>query len=434
MVPSSFKKIVIFSGVAVICNLAAAILGFMGLKAGFWSALAACLGLPVMALVAYQAMELRQSIQDCSQLIGQVIKGDMAARINRITARDDIGIIQHRLNNLIDIIDLHARGKNALIYEDSNTEYYKKISHSPLMELLDACVDSGKSESIEELLSGVEAKGAQTTVSELSRKLKVAIREWLDLCSRMQDSINRSTAAPAAMHTQSKLALVDAASKTQHNVETVAAASEELTYSIREIGERVRESSRIANLAVEHARQSNVIMNSLNNASDRIGNVVKLITTIAGQTNLLALNATIEAARAGDAGRGFAVVATEVKSLADQTAKATEEISQQIANIQSSTQSAVAAIQEIGVTINKISDISTAIATSINEQSTATDEITRNIHQAATGTQQVSQAIELLNAAVGSDNSTATNETRQSLNTLMEQLAVLDEEIRRDAA
>jgi|GEM_PF-3133140 len=436
MLDSTFKKIVAVSGVAAALVIVSAILGFWGLGGGFWAALVAFLSLPAIAYSAYMVMALRQTVQDCSQLIGQVIKGDLSARINRITTRDEIGIIQHRLNNLVDIIDLHARGKDALIYEDSDTEYYRKISRSPLMEKLDHCVEASgeKSESIESLLSGVEAKPQKETVSELSRKLRIAIREWMDLCANMQDSIAKVSSGNSGAAAQSQKELSGMAHQAQINMESVATASEELAYSIREIGQRVTESSRIANLAVDHARQSNVIMNSLNEASDRIGNVVKLITTIAGQTNLLALNATIEAARAGDAGRGFAVVATEVKSLADQTAKATDDIAQQVGHIQSSTQSAVVAIQEIGATIDKISEISMAIASAVQEQSAVTDEMTRNIQQAANGTQQVSKVIETLEKAPGADNNKAANDARHSLNKLMEQLSVLDEEIRREAA
>ena len=177
------------------------------------------------------------------------------------------------------------------------------------------------------------------------------------------------------------------------NVHSVAAASEELASSIGEISRQVESSARIAGEAVSQAQKTDSRISELSQAAGRIGDVVDLIQTIAGQTNLLALNATIEAARAGEAGRGFAVVASEVKSLAEQTAKATDEISQQIADIQSATRDSVAAIKEIGATIGKISEISSAISASVEQQGSATQEISRNVQRAAVGTSQVETSI-----------------------------------------
>jgi methyl-accepting chemotaxis protein len=177
------------------------------------------------------------------------------------------------------------------------------------------------------------------------------------------------------------------------NVQSVASATEELSSSINEISRQVQESARTASEAVDQARQTNDRVEELSNAAARIGNVVELISTIAGQTNLLALNATIEAARAGEAGRGFAVVASEVKTLAAQTAKATEEIGLQINSIQSATRDSVQAIAQISGTIERLSEISSAIAAAVEEQGAATQEISRNVQQAAQGTQQVSRHI-----------------------------------------
>jgi methyl-accepting chemotaxis protein len=176
-------------------------------------------------------------------------------------------------------------------------------------------------------------------------------------------------------------------------VQSVASATEEMTSSITEISRQVQESARIANDAVDQARRTNESVSTLSHAASRIGDVVELINTIAGQTNLLALNATIEAARAGEAGRGFAVVAAEVKALAEQTAKATGEISQHITGIQTATGQSVDAIKEIGQTIGRMSEIASTIASAVEEQGAATQEISRNVQQAAHGTQQVSSNI-----------------------------------------
>ena len=177
------------------------------------------------------------------------------------------------------------------------------------------------------------------------------------------------------------------------NVQSVASATEEMGSSIGEIGRQVQESSRISGEAVTQAQKTDERITKLAQAAARIGDVTQLITSIAEQTNLLALNATIEAARAGAAGKGFAVVAQEVKQLAAQTAKATSEISTQIAEMQSATQDSVTAIKEIGTTIGRISEIATTIASAVEEQGAATQEITRNIQQAAAGTVQVTGSI-----------------------------------------
>jgi methyl-accepting chemotaxis protein len=186
------------------------------------------------------------------------------------------------------------------------------------------------------------------------------------------------------------------ASASEHasaNVQSVAAATEELAASVGEVGRQVQESSRISSDAVGQAAKTDHRITMLSQAAGRIGDVTKLITTIAEQTNLLALNATIEAARAGEAGKGFAVVAQEVKQLAAQTAKATSEISSQIAEMQSATEESVVAIKEIGGTIGRISEIATTIAAAIDEQGAATQEITRSAQQASSGTTQVAANI-----------------------------------------
>jgi methyl-accepting chemotaxis protein len=182
--------------------------------------------------------------------------------------------------------------------------------------------------------------------------------------------------------------VAEASQKASSNVQLVASATEELSASANEIGRQVSEGSRIAGDAVKQAAKTNGRINELSEAAVRIGEVVKLITAIAEQTNLLALNATIEAARAGQAGKGFAVVAQEVKGLASQTARATDEIAAQISDMQSATEESVAAIKEIGGTIDRISQITFTVASAVEEQHAAMSQIARNAQQAATSTSQ----------------------------------------------
>jgi methyl-accepting chemotaxis protein len=203
----------------------------------------------------------------------------------------------------------------------------------------------------------------------------------------------RSLSATTGETTRQAADVAGAVETASVNVQTVAAAAEELSASVSEIARQVTQSSEIADRAVADANRTDGIVKTLADGAQKIGEVVGLISAIAGQTNLLALNATIEAARAGDAGKGFAVVAAEVKGLANQTAKATDDIRQQVAQIQVATKEAVTAIEAISHTIGELSQIATTIASAVEEQGAATQEIARNVHEAATATQRVSSNI-----------------------------------------
>jgi methyl-accepting chemotaxis protein len=206
--------------------------------------------------------------------------------------------------------------------------------------------------------------------------------------------ITASSMSEIALQTDKRASSVArAAQDASAGVQTVAAAAEELAASIHEISRQVTQSAKITGKAVEDARRTDTIVRALADGAQKIGDVVHLITGIAAQTNLLALNATIEAARAGDAGKGFAVVASEVKSLAGQTAKATDEIGAQIRQIQESTGQAVQAIKAIGETIEEVNVIASNIAAAVEEQGAATAEIARNVQQTATSTQEVTTTI-----------------------------------------
>ena len=257
------------------------------------------------------------------------------------------------------------------------------------------------------------------------------VRDVLGMVAAASTELQKTAegmAATAEQTSHQASAVSSASNQASANVQTVATAAEEMTASIDEISRQVNQSAKIAGNAVEKARATNAAVRGLDEAAQKIGEVVTLINNIAGQTNLLALNATIEAARAGEAGKGFAVVAQEVKNLANQTAKATEEISTQILAVQDETRGTIGAIEGIVQVIGEISDISTTIAAAIEEQGSSTREIARNVQEAARGTQEVNSNIAGVTQAAASTGA-ASNQVLESAEQLSVQAEILRGEV-----
>jgi methyl-accepting chemotaxis protein/aerotaxis receptor len=250
----------------------------------------------------------------------------------------------------------------------------------------------------EEITSTQRRADAQrkTDMTRIADSFEAAIGEIVQAVATSAAELESSatTLASNADHAKDFAARVaNGSNEASSNVNSVASATEEMTASVREISQQVQESARMAGDAVDQVHAAMERVSALSSAASRIGDIVEIINNIAGQTNLLALNATIEAARAGEAGRGFSVVASEVKALAEQTGKATGEIGQQISDIQSATQESVTAINLIRNSIEKLSGISSAIASATEEQGATTQEVSRNVQHAAQGAQEVSSNV-----------------------------------------
>lgn len=334
--------------------------GLWLLRLTLWGLLVAGVALGIV-IASLTARAIATPIQGMTAAMGRLAAGDTSTTVPGIGRPDEIG-------EMADAVEVFKKGMiEADQLRTEQAEADARALHRRRAELL-----------------------------QLASRFESAVGEIVHTLSSSSTELEAAayTLSNTAETTQKLSAQVSVASgEASSNVQSVACATEEMSSSVAEISRQVQEAALIAGGAVRQAHQTNDRVNALSAAAARIGDVVALINSIAGQTNLLALNATIEAARAGEAGRGFAVVASEVKALAEQTARATGEIANQIDDIQSATQQSVSAIRDIGLTIGRLSEISSAIASAVEEQSAATQEISRNIQHAAQGTEQVASSI-----------------------------------------
>jgi methyl-accepting chemotaxis protein len=328
--------------------------------------------------------------------MGRLAAGDKSIEVAGIERKDEIGLMANAVQVFKD---------NAIAMERMQAE----------QEELKRQAELEKRRALRKLADDFEA-----SVSHVVSAVSSAATEMQATAQSMSSTAEETS--------RQSLAVASAAEQASANVQTVASAADELSASIGEIGRQVSQASVTAGKAAEDSMRTDQAVQGLTEAAHRIGEVIKLIQDIAGQTNLLALNATIEAARAGEAGKGFSVVASEVKSLANQTAKATEEIRAQIAAIQDRTLGTADVIRGIRATIDDINTISTTIASAVEEQGVATQEIARNVQQAAAGTGQVSQNISGVTAAA-SDTGAAASQVLSSASELSRQSEVLRTEV-----
>lgn len=319
---------------------------------------------------------LARPLASVTSSMAKIAGGDLDTTLEGTDRTDEIGAIA----NAVEVFKTNALDQKRLEAEQDAERAAKQR----------------RAELVDKLLSGFNSEIGVVldTVSEATNELERTARELAETSERSSSDAN--TAA-------------NRSSDTAANVRSVAAASEELTSSIAEIARRVEDSAQISGRASERAAHTDQTVQSLVATTDKISQIVSLINDIAAQTNLLALNATIEAARAGEAGRGFAVVASEVKSLAGQTARATEEIATQIQEMQTVSNQAAEAIKEIGIVIGEMSEISQEISTSVDQQSLATNEISRNVNEVSTGTDAISETLKQVSSGAQSTGRNATD-------------------------
>ena len=330
------------------------------------------------------------------------------------------GAMRHLADGKLDV-EIPARGHTDEIGEMAETVQVFK----------DNAIEKVRLEKEQDEKDRRAAEEKRRTMEKMADDFETSVGRVVDQVSSAATEMEASSQSmnmTAEEATQQSAAVAAASEQASANVQTVASAAEELSSSISEISRQVGKASEIATGAVRQAEQTNTKIQGLAEAAQKIGEVVALITDIADQTNLLALNATIEAARAGDAGKGFAVVASEVKNLANQTAKATDEIGTQIAGIQTATQDAVDAIEAITRTITEISEVNSSIASAVEEQGAATQEIARNVEQAAAGTQEVNTNISGVSRAAN-DTGAAAQEIRSAAGELSQQSELLRSEV-----
>lgn len=329
----------------------------------------------ILFAIWYGIRGVLRPVDDMANTMKRLAQGDTSIDVPGLGRRDEIGSMADALQVFKENAIEKIRLQDEQVVQTRRAEEDKRKAMHSMADSFEGRVVS--------VLSGVTGEIGQMDVT--ARNLSAIVEQTNSRVSEVSSS----------------------AEQVSGNVQTVASAAEELTASIAEISRQVGQSTQIAGEASQQAQATNARVLSLAQASQKIGEVVGLITNIAEQTNLLALNATIEAARAGEAGKGFAVVATEVKTLANQTQQATEDISNQISDIQSATEDTVRQIQTISGIIERMGSISSAIAAAVQEQESATQEIVRSIHETSQGTRSVLQNMGSISQATGETGSAA---------------------------
>ncbi len=378
-----------------------------------------------LGLAAYGLFGISAALRETSEVCKRLAAGDFEARLQRFRDHGKLGDLRASFNDMIDRCDAFVREASAAMAAVRDNKYYRHILPEGLHGSLRIA-----SQTMNEAMQVIERRVAAFNAN--TDRFEGAISEVIETVSSASGNMGTTAGSlgRGATATRERANAVSAAShQAAANMETVAAATAELSGAAHEISQNVSKSAQIARDAVMQVEQARQTVGSLNTATERIGSIVELIEEIASQTNLLALNATIEAARAGEAGRGFSVVAQEVKSLAAQTARATQDIVVSINEVQTTTKAAVDAISMIGGAIGQVDQITQRVAEGVQAQTHATGEVARNIEQAFAGIREISGNIQAVSADAGETEQHAETTLRAS-GTLAEQSTSLGEAVR----
>gem|GEM_PF-403109 len=387
-------------------------------------AVAAAITFAVLALLTVNKFRVIGVLSQVSNALFEAKNGNLNVRILNISRDDESGELQRNFNRLMDVTEAFVREAGASLDYISKGKYFRRIlrrgvkgTYLTSSVAINKATESlaNKVRDFSGAIGDFESKTSTAidSVTRSSEELKGTSQEMIGEVTQTNESAGKATAA---------------AENASENVAAVAAAAEQLSNAINEILRQISQCTAVTAEAVREVEGANQKVEGLAAAAQQIGEVLTLINDIADQTNLLALNATIEAARAGEAGKGFAVVASEVKNLANQTARATEEITGQITGIQSATGESADAISVIGGTIKNVDEIISAIAAAVEEQGAATQEIARNVDHAAEGTREVTINIQDVRS-VAKQTESAAHRVQSSSGSLMDNATLLNREI-----